>query len=185
MANQFKLDELICIAKQGSDGAVVELLNARDIVTKIPMFMSDPEITALQRFIKCKGPQPFVVRSVWRVDKPNYNWTISSKTKYEETDVKHDLERFVVNTQEKFGCSIIQSKSGGHVDETVQYIENLVKFLEPNMSVKFTEMVCDFTKDESGIWWFLRVVAFKTDPPAQEPMLKAFLEIYREPIDMT
>jgi len=38
MANQFKLDELICIAKQGSDGAVVELLNARDIVTKIPMF---------------------------------------------------------------------------------------------------------------------------------------------------
>jgi len=41
------------------------------------------------------------------------------------------------------------------VDDTVKYIENLVKFLEPNMVVKFTEMVCDFIKDESDIWWMV------------------------------
>jgi hypothetical protein len=60
----------------------------------------------------------------------------------------------------------------------VKYIVNLVKFLEPNMALKFTEMVCDFLKDEAGIWWMTRVVAFKTDPPKSIPVMSSFIDIY-------
>jgi hypothetical protein len=131
------------------------------------------DITVLQRFIKCKGPNPFINRVVWRVNRPNYSWTITSKTKYEEKDVKSDLERFVVDSDTQFMCSIIKSnKTGKNVDETIGYVENIVKFLEPNMKINFTEMVCDFIKDESGIWWMVRVVGFKTDPPFADPNLK-------------
>ena len=84
---------------------------------------------------------------------------------FTETDVETDNEKYAVDTNKEFSCSIIQINSGKNLDDTIQYIENLVKFLEPNMAIKFTEMVCDFIKDESDIWWMIRVVAFKTDPP--------------------
>lgn len=81
-----------------------------------------------------------------------------------------------MDINKEFSCSIIQINNGKNVDDTVKYIENLVKFLEPNMVVKFTEMVCDFIKDESDIWWMVRIVAFKTDPPRIQPILNQFVE---------
>ena len=46
------------------------------------------------------------------------------------------------------------------------------------MAIKFTEMVCDFIKDESDIWWMVWVVAFKTDSPGISPILNQFIENY-------
>lgn len=40
--------------------------------------------------------------------------------------------------------------------------------------LEFTEMVCDFTKDENGVWWFLNMRAFKVTDPYQRPRLKPF-----------
>ena len=92
---------------------------------------------------------------MWKANANNYAWTITSKTQYKETDVQIEKEKYVVNTAQEFGCSIILSQTGKHVEETTGYIGNLVKFLEPNMALSFEEMVCDFIKDESGIWWMI------------------------------
>lgn len=80
-----------------------------------------------------------------------------------------------------FSCSIIQSKTGRTVYETNKYIENLVKFLEPNIRVFFEEMVWDFIKDESGLWWMIGVRAYKFTNPEIKPYLKLFIEDYEEP----
>ena len=118
-------------------------------------YTSSGSICVLQRFVKSKGPFPFINRVVWRVDKPSYAWTITSRTQFKETNVEDEHERFVVDTQGQFTCSIIQVQTGKNVDDCVKYIVSLVKFLEPNMALKFTEMVCDFVKDESEIWWMI------------------------------
>lgn len=64
--------------------------------------------------------------------------------------------------------------------ETNQYIENLVKFLETNLRVFFQEMVADFIKDESGLWWMIGVRAYKFVNPDVKPNLKLFVDIYEE-----
>lgn len=79
-----------------------------------------------------------------------------------------------------FSCSIIQSKTGRTVYETNQYIENLVKFLETNIRCYFEEMVADFIKDESGLWWMIGVRAYKFPSYDVKPYLKLFIEDFEE-----
>lgn len=33
--------------------------------------------------------------------------------------------------------------------------ESIAKYIEQNLGVRFSDLVADFMKDESGIWWFL------------------------------
>lgn len=82
----------------------------------------------------------------------------------------------MTNPEGEVRSSIIKSKTGITVDETVGYIVNLVKFLEPNLSVFFNEMVCDFIKDDSGLWWMIGVRAFKLDKNLNAPTFGAFIE---------
>lgn len=44
-----------------------------------------------------------------------------------------------------------------------------------------SELAVDFIKDQSGIWWFLGVKAFKLEESLAKPVLNAFLphhEVY-------
>jgi hypothetical protein len=43
------------------------------------------------------------------------------------------------------------------------FVENIVKFLKSHAKAKFSEFVCDFIKDESGIWWVINIKAFVLD----------------------
>ena len=91
---------------------------------------------------------------------------------------------FIINSwnpRNLFSWSIIQSRTGRTVYETNKYIENLVKFLEPNIRLFFEEMVWDFIKDESGLWWMIGVRAYKFTNPEIKPNLKLFIEDYEEP----
>lgn len=56
----------------------------------------------------------------------------------------------------------------------------MVKFLETNIRVFFEEMVCDFIKDESGLWWMVGVRAYKFVNPDIKPNLKLFIEDFEE-----
>ena len=56
----------------------------------------------------------------------------------------------------------------------------MVKFLETNLRVFFEEMVADFIKDESGLWWMIGVKAYKFVNPSVKPNLKLFIDVYEE-----
>lgn len=58
-------------------------------------------------------------------------------------------------------CTIVNTCRGKYVDETVPYIENILRYLDIQLGLKFKEFVADFIKDESGIWWMVNVKAFK------------------------
>jgi LMBR1 domain-containing protein 1 len=55
------------------------------------------------------------------------------------------------------------SQKGKYIEETTPYIENLLKYLYVHLKVTFKEFVCDFIKDESGIWWLINIKAFTID----------------------
>ena len=121
-----------------------------------------------------------MVRSVWRKESPNYSWIITAKHKFQDPEIKNEAEKFSCNPLNIQSCSIIKCKTGRTVDETNEYIQNLVKFLETNMRVFFEEMVADFVKDESGIWWMIGVKAYKFVNPDVTPYLKPFIDVYEE-----
>ena len=52
-------------------------------------------------------------------------------------------------------CTIVNTCNGKYVDETLPYIKNILRYLNINLHVSFSEFVCDFIKDESGIWWMV------------------------------
>lgn len=52
------------------------------------------------------------------------------------------------------------TRKGKHIESTIPYIANLVKFIENNSALRFKEMVGDFIKDESGTYWLVSVKAY-------------------------
>ena len=145
MANQMgdKLFELVAVAKYGEgqndvgvSSASIELMNGLDLAEKSPTFQGNGSTTIIQRFVKCKGPKPFIARTVWRLNKPAYSWAVTSNTHYKEEGVENENKKYVTTTQDDlFNSSIIKVNTGKNVEETVGYIQNIVKFLEPNMAV--------------------------------------------------
>ena len=100
LGDQYHLDEVAAIIKSheydemGRDTSEIEFLNTRDLAERAPTLFGRGEITVIQKFIKCKGPQPFVVRSVWRKDKPNYCWIISAKHRFQDPEVERESEQY-------------------------------------------------------------------------------------------
>lgn len=52
-------------------------------------------------------------------------------------------------------CTIVNTCRGKYVEETTPYIKNIMKYLHQTLGVSFSEFICDFIKDESGIWWMV------------------------------
>jgi len=55
----------------------IELLNLEELERYL--FSKNVNQSAIQRFVKCRGPKPFVVRSVWRRIKPPYLYILTNK----------------------------------------------------------------------------------------------------------
>jgi hypothetical protein len=186
LGDQYHLDEVTAVMKtidydeNGLEFTDIEILNSRDLAERAQASYGRGELWAIQKFIKWKGPQPFVVRSVWRKENPNYSWIITGKHKFQDPEIQREAEKFSWNPFNILSCSIIKWKTGRTVDETSQYLENLVKFLETNLRVFFDEMIADFIKDESGLWWMIGVKAYKFSNPSVKPNLKLFIDVYEE-----
>ena len=116
--------------------------------------------TAIQRFIKCRGPKAFVCRSVWRRDKPPYIYILTNRANYHD-EVKNQYLKYVINSREASSYSAFYSTSGKHLEETMFYMNNIVKFIENHSDIIFEELAGDFLKDEAGIWWFINLKAMK------------------------
>lgn len=100
LGDQYHLDEIAAIIKisdfdeRNKPTTEIEFLNSRDLAERVPTWFGRGSVIVIQKFIKCKGPQPFIVRSVWRKDKPWYSWIISAKHKFEDPDIKVESEKF-------------------------------------------------------------------------------------------
>ena len=124
------------------------------------LFSKSGSQMAIQRFIKCRGPKAFVCRSVWRRDKPPYIYILTNKANYHD-DVKNQYLKYVINSKDIDSYFAFYSTSGKHLEETMFYMNNIVKFIENHSDIIFDELAGDFVKDEAGIWWFINLKAMK------------------------
>ena len=125
------------------------------------LFSKSGSQVAIQRFVKCRGPRAFLCRSVWRREKPPYVYIFTNKANYLDEEVKNQYLKFVINSKEQGSYSAFYSSSGKHLEETMSYMNNIVKFIESHSDIIFDELVGDFVKDEAGIWWFINLKAMK------------------------
>ena len=158
-------NELIAVSKMPiiKDGILVEnqltLLNINEL--EKCLFSKSGSQIAIQRFVKSKGPCAFICRSVWRRDKPPYVYMLTNKVKYLNEEIKNPYLKFIVNSKEPDSYSIFCSSSGKHYEETMTYMNNIVKYIERHSDIIFDELAGDFIKDEEGIWWFINLKAMK------------------------
>jgi LMBR1 domain-containing protein 1 len=110
----------------------------------------DANRCCIQKFIKCRGPRPFICRSVYTLKNQVYGWLITSNDVFSENHCLTEAQN-----------SIIKVKSGRFIEESSRYIERMRKYLEHHLRVQFQELVCDFIKDEGGLMWLINVKAFK------------------------
>jgi len=139
------------------------------------LFSKSGSQMAIQRYIKCRGPKAFVCRSVWRRDKPPYLYILTNKANYHD-EVRNQNLKYVVNSRETSSYSAFYSTSGKHLEETMFYMNNIVKFIENHSDIILDELAGDFVKDEAGIWWFINLKAMKVKN------LKKFRDEHGHPI---
>ena len=148
----------IPIIKDGLFENQLTLLNLDEL--EKCLFNKSGSQTAIQRFIKCRGPKAFVCRSVWRRDKPPYIYILTNRANYHD-EVKNQYLKYVINSKEINSYFAFYSTSGKHLEETMFYMNNIVKFIENHSDIIFDELAGDFVKDEAGIWWFINLKAMK------------------------
>lgn len=67
--------------------------------------------------MKCKGPNAFIIRAIWRKNKPPSCYVITNKTTYFINDKKiEDTDKYITNVRKPLSCSIVHTK-GGMVSE--------------------------------------------------------------------
>ena len=158
-------NELIAVSKMPimREGLLGEnqltLLNLEEL--EKCLFSKSGSQIAIQRFVKCRGPRAFLCRSVWRREKPPYVYIFTNKANYLDEEVKNQYLKFVINSKEQGSYSAFYSSGGKHLEETMAYMNNIVKFIESHSDIIFDELVGDFVKDEAGIWWFINLKAMK------------------------
>ena len=158
-------NELIAVSKMPimSDGILGEnqltLLSIEEL--EKCLFSKSGNQIAIQRFVKCRGPRAFLCRSVWRREKPPYVYIFTNKANYLDEDIKNQYLKYVINSKEQGSYSAFYSSSGKHLEETMAYMNNIVRFIESHSDIIFDELAGDFVKDEAGIWWFINLKAMK------------------------
>ena len=158
-------NELIAVSKMPimQDGILgqnqLTLLNLEEL--EKCLFSKSGSQIAIQRFVKCRGPRAFLCRSVWRREKPPYVYIFTNKANYLDEDIKNQYLKYVINSREQGSYSAFYSSSGKHLEETMAYMNNIVRFIESHSDIIFDELAGDFVKDEAGIWWFINLKAMK------------------------
>ena len=119
------------------------------------------EINVLQKFIKSNGPKAYICRTCWRKDKSQYSWVITNKLDY-YTEVNHikETQKFITNPNLMNSCTIVYTCRGKQVQETAPYLRNINRYFNIHLGVSFDELIGDFIRDESGIWWLINIKGF-------------------------
>ena len=151
---------------EGNDVRPVSGIELSELVQS--MGSTRGEIVALQRFVKSASVKAFIVRTVWRKDCPPKCYTITSNYEFGSEENVPELQKLTTVTKSMRGCSIVESKGGRFLQDTLVYVNNITKYLTTHLRLNFEEFVADFTKDEGGNWWFLNCKAFVLANPDQK-----------------
>ena len=131
---------------------IIELLNFSKLENRLKTKSTTQ--TAVQRFVKCIGPKAFIVRSVWRRNKPPYVYILTHKVRiiitnnknkmcFQDRDTKYNT--YIINTKVNSFVPTFSS-SGRHVMDTNKYMNNIVTFIERHSGIIFEELIGDFIK---------------------------------------
>lgn len=74
-------------------------------------------------------------------------------------DIK-DSHKFITNPNLMNSCTIVYTSRGKQVQETAPYLRNIDKYFNIHLGVSFKELIGDFIRDESGIWWLVNIKGF-------------------------
>lgn len=92
MGNPDNLDEVVAVVKfiefdenNHMGGHQTTAITTQDIYLQLQSYnSSNGRACAIQRFVKCNGPNAFVCRTAWFKDQPNECWVITNKKSYKE-----------------------------------------------------------------------------------------------------
>ena len=110
--------------------------------------------------MKSNGPKAFVCRTVWRCDRTPYSWIITNRNDFYTTAKIPEAQKYCTNPKIMGSCIIVQTCRGKQVEETAPYLLNIVRYLDIHLGIKFQELIGDFIKDESGVWWMINIKGF-------------------------
>jgi LMBR1 domain-containing protein 1 len=109
------------------------------------LFSKKSEVFVIQKFVKCRGPKAFVCRTVWRRNKPPYVYILTNKANYMDIVLKQEL-KYSVNSEFKDTYFPFYATSGKHLEETIVFMNSIVKFIEGHSDIQFDELIGDFIK---------------------------------------
>lgn len=111
--------------------------------------------------MKTSSVKASVMRTCWRKNNCHEGWIVTSNYEYTSKAKVNEITKFIVNTKHHTTYSATKCTSATHLNETLKYVKNIVKFVEGYLpGTRFDEMVCDFIKDEGGNWWYINTKAF-------------------------
>ncbi|EGR32819.1 lmbr1-like conserved region family protein, putative, partial [Ichthyophthirius multifiliis] len=172
LSNYSSPDELVALIKklQYKDqsnicGNTIKLVSSKELLNATASQFQLSETTVIQKFIKSNGPKAFICRTVWRKGRNPYSWIITNKCDFYSEEKIPEYQKYITNVNVMNSCTIVHTCKGKYVDETIPYIHNILRYLYLTLHINFQEFVCDFIKDESGIWWMVNVKAFIFDHP--------------------
>lgn len=121
-----------------------------------------------QRFVKSKGPKATITRVCWRRDAPAYAYMLSNKKSFDDQSIKEAIFRLLTNTEDPQSLNVFHLK-GPAIKDLVDQVQDLVTYSErySRLQAKYSELVCDFIRDDDGQWFFIQVKGLKIiKPPA-------------------
>ena len=74
-----------------------------------------------------------------------------------------DQYKYRTNPNKAGTCTIFKTSKGKHLHDTLPYLKNMVKYIKGSLGCSLRMLVCDFVKDESGIWWLINIKRIITD----------------------
>ena len=129
----------------------------------------------IQRFIKCKGSKPAIIRAHWQCQRPFRAWFISShrRTDQRRNAAKKDdpAAKLVFSLSEKHGSVDVFHLKGKACMETSRQTLLLLAHIQGVLGRRLEELAVDFIRDTSGNLWFLQVKAYKLLTQALKPRL--------------
>jgi len=132
----YKLDKVT-----GTTGSLLMPLDFHEELTEAQR--KNRQKWCVQKFIK--SSRPFICRTVFSKQRMPFCWVVAKEFPLQENE----------------NSTIFQAKSGKFFAETLEIMNRMVKFLEKHLCIEFSELVCDFVKDQGGLWWLLNVKAFE------------------------
>ena len=122
--------------------------------------------------MQCSAPNAFLVRTVYRAEKACYAWVITNKLRTDDNE-RNSHQTVIANLSldRLHEFNIVKTISGQFLEETLQYVIELVSFLQKNIKVQFEELVCDFIRDQAQSWWMINVKSYLFYKHSIEPDL--------------